>query len=169
VFANLIASIWYGRSLYDQQLAGRGVDLSLGRERAYLMHHKVGERLRDCLPVVSQQDSLAEAVVQMTKMHTSSAVVVDAEQRYQGILLRQQLLELDTDSKITSIKLQPLPLFDENTSIWVAMESMRDYIGEAIAVIDSSSGRYLGALPESAVITAYLDATEELRREEHEI
>ena len=169
VFANLIASIWYGRSLYDQQLAGRGVDLSLGRERAYLMHHKVGEHFRDCLPVVSQQNSVAEAVAQMTEMHTVSAVVVDDEQRYQGILLQQQLLELDTTSKITSIELQPRPLFDENTSIWLAMESIRDYIGEAIAVIDSSSGRYLGALPESAVITAYLDATEELRREEHEI
>jgi len=49
------------------------------------------------------------------------------------------------------------------------MQIMRDYVGEAIAVVDASNGRYLGAIPESAVINAYLDATEELRREEHEI
>ena len=46
---------------------------------------------------------------------------------------------------------------------------MRAYMGDAIAVIDSSSGRYLGAIPESAVINAYLDATESLRREKYEI
>ena len=46
---------------------------------------------------------------------------------------------------------------------------MRDYVGEAVPVVDSNSGRYLGALPEAVVIGAYLDAGEELRREEHEV
>jgi CIC family chloride channel protein len=49
------------------------------------------------------------------------------------------------------------------------MQIMRSYMGEAIAVVDSSNSRYLGAIAEAAVINAYLDATEELRREEHEI
>jgi len=49
------------------------------------------------------------------------------------------------------------------------MQIMRNYMGEAMAVVDSRNGRYLGALAEAAVINAYLDATEELRREEHEI
>ncbi|UCH41126.1 MAG: hypothetical protein JSU67_05465, partial [Gammaproteobacteria bacterium] len=59
--------------------------------------------------------------------------------------------------------------FSDNTSIWEAMEVMRDYVGEAIPVIDSASGRYLGAVPESAVINAFLDAGHELRREEYEV
>jgi CIC family chloride channel protein len=48
------------------------------------------------------------------------------------------------------------------------METMRYFIGEAIVVVDSSSGKYLGAIPEAVVISAYLDAAQELRREEHE-
>jgi len=61
------------------------------------------------------------------------------------------------------------PLFTDRTSIWDAMQVMRGYLGEAIAVVDHDSGRYLGAIPESAVINAYLDESERLRREEHEI
>ena len=49
------------------------------------------------------------------------------------------------------------------------METMRDYIGEAIAVVDRRNGRYLGVVPEAAVINAYLDAAQELRREEYEV
>jgi hypothetical protein len=48
------------------------------------------------------------------------------------------------------------------------METMRDYIGEAVPVIDSTTRRYLGAVPESKVIGTFLDAIHDLRREEHE-
>jgi hypothetical protein len=48
------------------------------------------------------------------------------------------------------------------------MEIMRNYIGEAVPVIDSSTRRYLGAVPESKVIGTFLDALHDLRREEHE-
>jgi CIC family chloride channel protein len=169
VFANLLASSWYGRSLYDQQLANRGIDLSLGRERAYLKHHKVVELLTQALPVTTSSASLAAARERMSAQQATSIVVVDADQEYQGILFHQQLNGLHDDRDISTIELSPAPLFDDNTSIWEAMQVMRTYVGEAIAVIDSASGRYLGAIPESAVISAYLDATDSLRREEHEI
>jgi len=48
------------------------------------------------------------------------------------------------------------------------MQAMRDYTGEAIPVVDSVSGRYLGAMPENELIGSYLDAVLDLRREEHE-
>jgi CIC family chloride channel protein len=169
VFANLVASNWYGRSLYDQQLAGRGIDLSMGREHAYLMHHKVSEHLTASLPVVRQSATLSELREQMSARQTASVVIVDDEHRYLGSLLLQQLLELDDDTSIDAIEFQSQPSFNEQTSIWEAMQIMRDYMGEAIAVIDSANGRYLGSIPESVAISAYLDATAELRREEHEI
>ena len=169
VLANLVASIWYGRSLYDQQLVARGVDLSLGRERAYLMHRKVSENLTDSLPVVTIDARIGAANTLMAARQTTSVVIVDEEHRYLGTLFRKQTNGPEDDREIASIELQSTPQFDETTSIWNAMQEMRAYQGEAIAVVDSASGRYLGAIPESAVINAYLDATESLRREEHEI
>jgi CIC family chloride channel protein len=167
VFANLFASIWYGRSLYDQQLAARGIDLSMGREQAFLKHNRVAAHATDCLPVVSADTSLAEVNAQMLARQTASVVVVDKAQRYLGILLQQQLQAVNGQEGIATIEFQSMPCFDDTTSIWEAMQVMRGYMGEAIAVVDASNGRYLGAVPEAVVINAYLDASEKIRREEH--
>jgi len=169
VFANLIAFRWYGRSLYDNQLAARGIDLSMGRERAYLMHHKVADFVIDSLPVVSQDSDLRVLREQMAEKSTATAVVVDKDNRYLGQVFQHQLHGQDDDTGIGSIELQHVTEFDESTSIWEAMETMRSYIGEAIAVVDRRNGRYLGAVPEAVVISAYLDAAQELRREEYEV
>jgi CIC family chloride channel protein len=79
-----------------------------------------------------------------------------------------QLGGIDENSLVSSIEFQQDTEFNESTNIWQAMETMRNFIGEAIVVVDSSSGKYLGAIPEAVVISAYLDAAQELRREEHE-
>ena len=104
----------------------------------------------------------------LTELDTGSVVVTDANGVYLGVVYQHQLLDRDEGS-VCDLERDPGTCFDENTSIWEAMEIMRNYIGEAIAVVDSRSGRYLGAVPEAAVINAYLDASHELRREEHEV
>jgi CIC family chloride channel protein len=169
VLANLMSYNWYGRSLYDRLLALRGIDLSMGRERAYLMHHKVAEHSTESLPVVLQDDSLGELRAGITAKSTVSAVVVDHEHRYLGQVFQHQLHELDDGATIASIELQQENKFDEDTSIWEAMQIMRSYFGEAIVVVDSATGLYLGAIPEAVVINAYLDAAQELRREKYEV
>jgi len=169
VFANLIAHNWYGRSLYDNQLKLRGIDLSLGRERAYLMHHKVAAHVTESLPVIQQSANLGALRLKMNEKSSGSAVILDHDNRYLGQVYQHQLHELDDDATITSIELQQGSTFTEKTSIWESMEIMRSYFGEAIVVIDSASGAYLGAVPEAVVINAYLDAAQELRREEYEV
>jgi CIC family chloride channel protein len=169
VFANLTAFNWYGRSLYDRQLAARGIDLSMGRERAYLMHHKVVDHVTDSLPRVRQDTALTELSRLMAASSSASAVVVDADNRYLGMVSQHQLHDHEDGARVSSIEPRLGNEFNQHTSIWEAMETMRGYIGEAIAVVDSDTGRYLGAVPEAVVINAYLDAAQELRREEFEV
>ena len=169
VFANLTAYNWYGRSLYDYQLKVRGIDLSMGRERAYLLHHKVAQHATASLPVVRQTADLGALRLQMNENSSATAVIVDDDNRYLGQIFQRQLYEFDDEATIGSIELQQGSTFTENTSIWEAMEIMRSYFGEAIAVVDSASGLYLGAVAEAVVINAYLDAAEDLRREEYEV
>jgi CIC family chloride channel protein len=169
VFANLIAFRWNGRSLYDRQLSARGIDLSMGRERAYLMHRKVAAFVTEALPIVSKDADLGVLREQMAAKSTSTAVIVDDDNRYLGQVFQHQLRGQVDNAKVDSIELRQGSEFHEATSIWEAMEFMRSYIGEAIAVVDRDSGLYLGAVPEAIVINAYLDAAQELRREEYEV
>jgi CIC family chloride channel protein len=169
VFANLVAHKWHGRSLWDFELGARGIDLSLGREHAYLRHQKVGRLVTDALPVLSSAYSIGQLRDELTASSTETAVIVDDGLIYLGQVSQTELGNRRDDDSAAALEFGDGIVFDENTSIWEAMQAMRDYIGEAIPVVDSKSGRYLGAVPESAVINAYLDASQELRREEHEV
>jgi CIC family chloride channel protein len=141
----------------------------MGRERAYLMHHKVVDHVTDSLPRVRQDTALTELSRLMAASSSASAVVVDADNRYLGMVSQHQLHDHEDGARVSSIEPRLGNEFNQHTSIWEAMETMRGYIGEAIAVVDSDTGRYLGAVPEAVVINAYLDAAQELRREEFEV
>jgi len=168
VFSNLIAYHWYGRSLFDMQLMKRGLDLSAGRDRAYLQHHKVAEYMTHKVPIISNDWNCGQLLEQMAGDTTQSAAVVDSEGRYLGMVYQSQLRDKNNTDPVESLAFKPGLEFDENTSLWLAMETMRDYIGDAIPVVHSRTRKYLGALPEAIVISAYLDAIHDLRREEHE-
>jgi CIC family chloride channel protein len=168
VFANLVAYKWHGRSLWDSELAEQGVDLSLGRERAYLQHQKAARLATAALPVFSSTLSAGQLRQELAAAATETAVIVDDDLKYLGQVSQTALDGIDDGAPVTTVGYRRETPFDESTSIWEAMQLMRDYIGLAIPVVESKSGRYLGAVPESAVIRAYLDATHELRREEHE-
>jgi CIC family chloride channel protein len=169
VFANLIAHKWYARSYYDFQLGERGIDLSQGRERAYLLHQKVAALVSDALPVMQDSGNVRSLRERMKEISGASAVIVDEGMQYRGLVTQTQLKGFADDVRIAALDLPAEQVFTEATSIWEAMQAMRAYIGEAIPVVDSGSGRYLGAIPESAVIDAYLDSVHKLRREEHEV
>ncbi len=168
VFANLVSYHWYGRSLFDTQLLSRGLDLSLGRDRAYLQHHKVTEHLTQDIPIIDKNWNCRQLREQMVADSAHSAAVINHDGCYLGIVYLSQLIAKDDDDPVVDLAAKPALSFDENTSLWLAMETMRDYIGDAVPVVHSQTQHYLGALPESIVIAAYLDAIHDLRREEHE-
>jgi len=168
VFANLVSYQCYGRSLFDTQLANRGLDLSLGRDRAYLQHHKAIEYVSHKIPIINEHWNCLQLRDQMASDVTQSAAVIDNQGTYLGMVYQSQLQHLADQVLVSTLTYKPALEFDENTSLWLAMETMRDFIGDAIPVVHSQTRRYLGALPEATVINAYLDAIHDLRREEHE-
>jgi CIC family chloride channel protein len=169
VFANLVSHSWHGRSLWDVELAERGIDLSLGRERAYLRHRKAAGLATDALPVLSSTLTVADVRNELNSASTETAAIVDDGLKFIGQVSQTELGGCQDELSMADFEYHIGQVFNETTSIWEAMQTMRDYIGEAIPVVDSQNGRYLGAVPESAVINAYLDAAQELRREEHEV
>jgi CIC family chloride channel protein len=58
-------------------------------------------------------------------------------------------------------------VFTPETSVWAAMQALPGWVGEAVPLVDDTD-RLIGVVPEEAVIRAFLDATNDLRREENE-
>jgi chloride channel protein, CIC family len=168
VFANLVSFHWYGRSLFDRQLFKRGLDLSFGRDRAYLQHLKILGFQQNLLPVLQTGSGKENGYRSLQQNNLQTAVVIDKQNRFLGLVYQHQLLSLTSQQTVNDI-VKPAPLiFDEKTNLWQAMESIRNYIGEAIPVVHSDSREYLGTISETIVINAYLDAIHDLRREEYE-
>ena len=60
------------------------------------------------------------------------------------------------------------PVLTPETSVWAAMERMGDFIGETIPVLEEEEGgRMLGVVSEAAVVKAYRDTMNDIRREEN--
>ena len=168
VFSNLVSYHFFGRSLFDSQLAKRGLDLSLGRDRGYLQHHPVLAYSAQHLPCIDGDQTCHDLIEQFKLEDHQTAVVLDAHHRYLGLATLTQLIQVHPDTILSNVEFKPVLLFNESTSLWQAMEVMRNFSGEAVPIVDSVNKQYLGALPESIVIGAYLDAVKDLRREEHE-
>ena len=168
VFANLVSYHWYGRSLFDTQLLKRGLDLSLGRDLAYLRHLKVTNYTSHKAPVFTSDWSCGRLLDHMQKDSVQLAVMIDDSNRYQGVVSRSDLEGMDDDAPAAPLAGKTELECDENTSLRHAMDILRHYTGDAVPVVHSQTRQFLGMAPAEVVISAYLDAINDLRREEHE-
>jgi len=168
VFANLVAYRIFGRSLFDVQLKRAGFDLSRGRDQAILQHRPVRAFMTDACTVLAPDDTIADMVRELRESGRGEAVVVDRAGRYVGLVRLQETLSRAPEVRLGDLARPGEVVFDETTTIWQAMERLRGFVGEAAPLVAAEDRRFLGVVPESAVIRAYLEAVHDLRREEHE-
>ena len=167
VFANLIVFRLAGRSLFDIQLAARGVDLSGGRDRAQMQHARLATLpLTDAVTVLPDE-SCRVAHTRLLLAKRAEAVVVDSTKRYVG-LLRLQDLQTGWSRPVRDVlHADTLFLFDDS-SLWDAMNEMKGFVGESIPVLSRGEHQLLGVLSESAIVGAYLDTVHRSRQEEND-
>ena len=167
VFANLIVFRLAGRSLFDIQLAGRGVDLSGGRERAQMQHAPLTDLPFSDAVTVGPEESSDIAHARLLSEKRAEAIVVDCQHRYVG-LLRLQDLEADSSRLVKEVLLPDSLVFFDDASLWDAMNDMKGFVGESIPVLSRSDHRLLGVVSESAIITEYLQTVHRSRQEEND-
>ncbi len=167
VFANLLAYRVFGRSLFDVQLAQKGIDLSFGRDRAMLESVRVIDRSTNQFTSLSSEATVENAIDNLVKDGRTEATIIDDQGRYQGMLRLQDILQCSRKSLVSTLMRGEWPQFDENTSVWLAMLTLDNFIGEAIPIVASNDDKLLGMITEANLIEAYLETVHELRREEN--
>ncbi|WP_318782678.1 chloride channel protein [Halomonas elongata] len=170
--ASPIAAQLFGRSLFDIQLANRGLDLSAGRGRALLQSARLKHLLsQDCV-TLNPRDSIDDAVASLGHHGHGEAYLVDDKGRYHGSVTLADLEVMrgrgQGQRRVRDCPRTPRPVLGPEASVWSAMHQLQDVTGEAIAVVDDKADdAFLGVVYEASIARAYLQYSEELRREEH--
>jgi CIC family chloride channel protein len=166
VFSNLVAYRVFGRSLFDVQLAGRGFDLSFGRDQAILNVLRVRDHMTGACTRMRPEATVGDLIRRLTADGRAEAVLVDARGDYHGLVRLQDVQQKPPETVLSTLADTDGVTFDETTSVWNAMSQLRGFVGEAVPLVDKY-GTFRGVVPESAVIQAYLEAIHDLRREEN--
>lgn len=168
VFANLVSYRLFGRSLFDVQLRNRGFDLSLGRGSAILAERRISELMHDDFLSFAPQDKTSLALKKLAASGRSEGLVIGPNGDFLGIVRLQSCVTHKSSGAVSDVADTGALRFDEHTSIWLAMEAFREFFGEIAPVVSADGKRLLGVVSESAVIDAYLNTVDRLRREENE-
>ncbi len=164
VFSNLVSHRAFGRSLFDVQLARRGIDFSLGRDRAHFAALKVVDFLQPHAVTVTEEDRPSDVAERLRAQGWREAFVLDPEGRLLGVFSPSA----QDDPPRVAQGLAPARLvFDDETDLADAMERLRGFVGDAVPVVSGETGRYLGAVSEADLVSAWLDEGARLRKEEN--
>ena len=173
VFANMVSHRLFGPSLFDVQLANRGLDLSLGRDKVILDQRPIDAYISQDFTRARPEQTLAQIKAILIDAQQSEAYIVGGHKRYYGTISLQRLLALEqqgTDlSQSAESHATPEHLvLTAGTSIWTAMEQLGEFVGESIPVVrDQRSRELIGVVFEAALVKAYLDTLYSIRQEEH--
>ncbi len=166
VFSNLIAFRIFGRSLFDVVLLNQGTDLSQGREYARLAAVSVTDYARSEYPCAISDETGQAVLNRVTPAKWSEVFVTDRQGCFVGKLYRSDLIA-NGDVEVGEL-VQPTEVsFSQSTTIFQAMESLANFVGDAVPIVDSRTGELLGVVTESAIIMAYLEHVHDIRREEN--
>lgn len=164
VFSNLVSHRAFGRSLFDVQLAGRGIDFSLGRDRAHLAALKVVDYLQPEAVTATADDAPTDVASRLRDQGWREAFVLDQDGRLLGVFTPGS--HGDTGS-VGAGAVPARLIFDDTTDLADAMERLRGFVGDAVPVVSGESGTYLGAVSEADLVSAWLDESARLRKEEN--
>ncbi|MFT6705006.1 MAG: CIC family chloride channel protein, partial [Gammaproteobacteria bacterium] len=172
VFSNVVAYRLFGRSLFDYQLKARGYDLSDGHDQLMLSLKSVGELTQRATSVISPTTTLFEARQLLTQNNNTIAYVVDQDEQYLGAVDINRILKLEAliDIRVAQARHQLLEnvlTLDSELSLWEAMNTIGNFVGESLPVINSSSGTLQGVIVETDLINAYMSYMKAERAEEH--
>src|SRR6056297_3103429 len=164
VFSNLVSHRAFGRSLFDVQLARRGIDFSLGRGHAHLAALKVADYLQAHAVTATEDDRPSDVANRLHEHGWREAFVLDRDDSLLGVFTPAAHGDIgDVEAGTVEARL----IFKDTTDLAEAMERLRGFVGDAVPVVSGESGKYLGAVSEADLISAWLDVSARLRKAEN--
>lgn len=166
VFANLLSYRMFGRSLFDVQLARKGINLAHGRERALLENKLLVDLPHSDFQTIYMDKTPAEVQQLLLQNGRAEGVVLDNHNKYQAMVRLQDVLS--SDAALTQSMRTDWLVFNETTSLWDAMQALHGFVGEGVPIVSAADSTLIGLVTEADIISAYLTTAHDLRAEENE-
>src|SRR6056297_3226500 len=163
--SNSMVSRLFGRCLFDRQLKQRKLYLSAGRTKAILEWRDIAPLVSSNFISLGDDASVEQAREAMLDRHLHQAFLIYGNGIYQGSVRVKDVLSGDPGQVAIELRNRDDVVMLEHLSIWRAMQRLKRFDGESVAVVDDR-GQLVGALYSSNLISAYLDTQADLRAEE---
>lgn len=163
----LITHRLFGHSFFDRQLLDRGINLADGREAIALNQHTLESHISDDFVRVSEETSGRDALELMRVREQTEAYVVADSGRLAAKLSVHQAIEAADDSVFRFADADPV-LLAVNDSLGHAMQTVSDFVGESVPIIDPDTRQLLGVITEGDLFKAVIDVQSNVRHQERD-
>jgi len=174
VIANELTTDLYTRSLFERQLAHRGVTLRGGEEDAVLHAVQVRKLVTLDCATARRTTPVEELREGLTRSRVPVVFVLDARKRLQGVVTVRDLANVDEHEpgapEVTAADImeRPPPLLTLNDDLAQALDLFGlTKMGSLPVVDDRRGGHFIGAVRGEELMRAYHDALRQVREEEH--
>jgi CIC family chloride channel protein len=166
VFSNLVVYRVFGRSLFDVQLLQRGIDLSHGRDRAWLSTQLVSDLASKDFVRCLSADLAGEIAASVVGTKRNEVVVINEDEGLAGVF-DARWYDGDPKCPVSSVIRPAFLVFDDTTTLTQAMRELEGFSGDVIPVISKKTHKVLGVVRQQELIAAYLKVVRGLRQEEN--
>jgi len=167
VVANLFSHLVFSHSLFDEQLKRRNIDVSQGRGNLTLMEQSVTDIAQTEFLKIFPNTSVADTIQLLKKRQQTEAYCVEENGTYVGKLFLPQLLKLGPKTKVHRSVMKSETVIPADASMFQAIEIASDFVGEALAVVDTDTKKIIGTVTEAALFQVYLKAQSDVHKLEH--
>ena len=167
VVANLFSHLVFSHSLFDEQLKRRNIDVSQGRGNLTLMEQSVTDIAQTEFLKIFPNTSVADTIQLLKKRQQTEAYCVEGNGAYVGKLFLPQLLKLRPNTEVYKSVMKSETVIPADASMFQAIEIASDFVGEALAVVDTDTNKIVGIVTEAALFQVYLKAQSDVHKLEH--
>ena len=167
VVANLFSHLVFSHSLFDEQLKRRNIDVSQGRGNLTLMEQSVTEIAQTEFLKIFPNTSVEDTIQLLKKRQQTEAYCVEGNGTYVGKLFLPQLLKLRPNTEVYKSVMKSETVIPADASMFQAIEIASDFVGEALAVVDTDTNKIVGTVTEAALFQVYLKAQSDVHKLEH--
>ena len=167
VVANLFSHLVFSHSLFDEQLKRRNIDVSQGRGNLALMEQSIVDVAQKEFLKVSPTASVANTIQLLKKRQQTEAYCVEGNGTYVGKLFLPELLKLRPNTEVHTSVMKSETVIPADASMFKAIEIASDFVGEALAVVDTNTNKIVGTVTEADLFQVYLKAQADVHKLEH--